>query len=170
VRAKLEAIVNVATLVTCVTICIVLLGRGAGPQVPAAPKPYKAGDTVRVRNVDYQASRQTLLMFVRSGCRFCTESMDFYKRVADSNEHGNGAFRIVALTPEDEETTRSYLNEHSIKVDGVVEVKVGETQFSGTPTLVLVGHDSKIRDLWHGKLQTGQERQVLKALGIFSGN
>jgi hypothetical protein len=36
--------INVATLVTCVTICIVLLGRGAGPQVPAAPKPYKAGD------------------------------------------------------------------------------------------------------------------------------
>jgi thioredoxin-related protein len=169
-KVRLETVTNIATIATCAVVCFAFLGRGLinPPAYPQTKPAYKAGDTIRIENVDTKGAPNTLLMFVRSGCHYCTESMGFYEHLADSAEHWKGTFRLVALTPEDESVTANYLDEHSVAVDAVVQIQTNATQFSGTPTLVLVDKDGKVREAWQGQLPVKQESRVLEALGISS--
>jgi thioredoxin-related protein len=164
---KLEALTNIATVITCAVICVVLLARtGTSDDRRGEDPSYKLGETVDIKNVDYSLAPKTLVMFVRSNCRFCTNSMELYRKIIESPAHRNGQFRVVAITPEESEVTAEYLSSHEVVVDGVVSVGQTETRFSGTPTLLVVDKRGKITGSMRGQLPEKQARELLRILGI----
>lgn len=167
----LEATANIATIVACVVIVGFLAIRERGPSAPEPEPRYKVGDRLPpVNGLRPAGSSQTLFMFLNSECRFCTDSMPFYRRLAEEARKlhaGSKGIRLVAVSRESERTTRQYLAEHELPVDRVVEIPPTERRVnvSGTPTLILADANSTVRAVWVGRLDAEREREVFSAIG-----
>ena len=131
----------------------------AGPPTPAA---YKIGDRLEeVIGLDVTLAKKTLVLYLRSKCKFCTASMPFYRTLAQRN----GAVQLAVVGPESEEVLRDYVVQHSFVPDAVVSVPVGRLRFGGTPTLALLDTDGRMLAIWRGQLPPDKEAEVRQALG-----
>jgi hypothetical protein len=148
---------NAALIATCMLACGVMLYRISSVQTASAtasvPYGLKAGDTIKLPKPISSSARYTLVMYVRSTCHFCTESMSFYQGL--SQEHAAGAkWKWVVAAAEPVAAARAYLASHKVVPDDVLSVEPGVP----TPTLVLVDQNGIIKKVWMGALdQLGQE-------------
>ena len=158
--AKSQLVLDTFASVAMITVCITLLwgqvvrrappagdaAEGAGAvRVFREPPAYSVGDVFgTVEGFDAAAAPMTLAVFLRSGCRYCTESMPFYRRLAATERRA----RIVVFGAQTVPTLTAYLDEGGFKPDQVLQVKAGVLKFYATPTLALVGSDGKIKGVW----------------------
>lgn len=158
---KLDVIVNVAILVTCIVASVLMLERYQAEQSPAPDRqPFKLGAQIdNVSQAAYATSPYTLLMFVRSSCHFCTASMPFYKTLTVHNSPLN-KLRFVVADSEPSQMARAYLAAHEVRVD---DVTPGPSDVP-TPTLILVDKSGVIRAFWVGQLNDSGEREVKATL------
>ena len=56
----------------------------------------RVGAKVPLRNVEWSANRQTLILYVKKGCRFCTDSMPFYREL--TKETSRKRTKIIAVS------------------------------------------------------------------------
>ena len=159
-RPTPSELASVSIMLTCGVMIWSTL-RSSVPPPPAGGETYAVGETFGpVAAYDFSAAPKTLVLFVRSGCRFCTESMTFYRQLCESA----GRIQIIAVGHESEQVLRDYLARHEVQVDGVYSVPHGSLKLSRTPALVLVAASRKVERLWRGKLQTAAlEREVVLA-------
>ncbi len=62
------------------------------------PPRYAIGDRLdNVSEFDELVSQPTLILFVNSECRFCTESMPFYRRLLADRRPGGSDLSVVAV-------------------------------------------------------------------------
>src|SRR3990170_2033038 len=95
--SRLERVANVAVILTCLTVTGHILHRYMSPSGPAPT--YRAGEHIpEATGLGVKANRQTLLLVTASTCHFCTESMPFYRKVAEAARGAGTA--LVAATPE----------------------------------------------------------------------
>jgi hypothetical protein len=172
-RIKLDTVVNLVTLLTCAVV-VALAARPtitrSGPP-PAVPKMFQKGDIFPVFD-GLTASRRdkTLLFVVRSGCRYCAESLPFYKRLT----HDVGAAADLAVvTTDDRATAQRYLDENQLPIAQVASVPADrrtDLRIPGTPTLILVDGHRTIQKMWLGRLDAAGEADVYATLGLSARN
>jgi peroxiredoxin len=123
--------------------------------------PYQVGERIpEIQGVDFSRAPATLVMVLRESCPYCTASMDFYKRLADSARRG----RLVVLSSDSPDVITAYLEKHGFEPDQTLSTS-SSLRISGTPTLLLVDRDRVIRQSWSGRIERpSQERDVLNAL------
>jgi peroxiredoxin len=158
------AIVGVARLTVGVPAVARLDARQALPTAIAPEStggPYQVGERIaEIQGVDFSRAPATLVMVLRESCPYCTASMDFYKRLADSSRRG----RIVVLSTDTPEVITAYLQKHGFEPDQTLSTS-SALRISGTPTLLLVDRDRVIRQSWSGRIdRPSQERDVINAL------
>jgi hypothetical protein len=125
---------------------------------PTRPQSYKEGDLLEIPGLNLLGS-QTLILFLRSQCQYCTDSMGFYRRLGDAQRKT----RVVVLGYEPEDVLRTYLDAHAVRVDQTVSVTPKGLKFRGTPTLMLVGPAGIIRRVWFGKLPSlADESEIIE--------
>jgi hypothetical protein len=168
---RTEVLANVAFIVLCIILIVkALTGPAETPAAAAvraaapAPRPmYQPGETIAVPGVDFAKADRTLLLVIRSTCKYCTESMPFYKDLAgDRRPAGN--VRIVALSPDEIPISHAYLGTYSVKLDEVVKVPLTALKVRGTPTAILVDKVGTVLNLWPGMLDAARQQEVLVAL------
>jgi peroxiredoxin len=115
-----------------------------------------------LQGIDWSKSRQNLVLALSTGCRFCSESADFYRRLVPSAA-SNGT-RVLAILPQPVSGGRSYLEGLGVPVSDVVQSPLSAVEVSGTPTVLLIDGQGKIRKAWVGKLRPEQEQQVIAGL------
>jgi len=115
-----------------------------------------------IDSVDYGASRTTLVVAVNSVCRYCTDSMPYYKEIADAKLKG---VRIVVVSPDPIETTRQYLENFKVSADQIVQAPLVPLGITATPTLLVVTQDGALEQRLRGKLDDQQESALLVVLG-----
>jgi hypothetical protein len=129
---------------------------------PSGSERYQSGEKIGViPGFDPNGSERTLILFLRSGCVYCTQSMDFYKRLAAIP----GRPRLVVMGPEPEQTLRDYIKQYGLTADQVLTVLPPAVKFRGTPGLALIRADGTVEAAWLGKLEDEREQTVIKALG-----
>ena len=129
---------------------------------PARGSGYQPGEKIGViPGFDPKGSPKTLILFLRSGCIYCTNSMDFYKRLASMPKR----HRIVVMGPEPEQTLRDYIKQYGLAADQVLTALPPAVKFHGTPGLALVRADGTVEEAWLGKLENDREEKVIKAFG-----
>jgi hypothetical protein len=110
----------------------------------------------------WQDSRDTLVIAVRYGCPYCEASWPFYSEIwaagsAVPREH----LRLIFVSPDN-----AYLASHTvppgIPMDSIRSNVIFPIWITGTPTMMLVDQRGVIRDVWRGKLNRGQEQEVLQ--------
>lgn len=129
---------------------------------------YRLGDKAPLPDeIKYADAKQTLVLFVRNTCRFCSASMPFYKRIAESQSRSAHRLRLVAASTDSTDDTAEYLGKHHLSVDQIVsfDYDPNVVKVAVTPTLVLVDSNGVVQNLWRGEQRPTGEQKIFAALG-----
>ncbi len=110
--------------------------------------------------LDLALAPMTLVMYLNTRCKYCDESMPFYRSLGQQAPQ----IRLVAVGMESTEELERYVLEHGFRPAQVLSIRPGTTRLRGTPTLLLIDASARITGVWLGKLDPQRELEVAKAL------
>jgi hypothetical protein len=162
-RVSSDTIVNALIVATCCVVLAVTLQRartvGSGSTPLAA---FEAGERAEpITGVRYDGARLTIVLYVKSTCPYCTNSMPFYARLRATAEALAGT-RMIAVSSEPSDQLARYLNTYNLRVDQVIGGFTGRAL--GTPTVVVVDGGGVVRGSWVGQQRTDGESAIVAAL------
>jgi len=163
-----DSIVNAAIIVAALaTVAGWTWYWWSAPAPTVLPPQYEIGDTLSdVQELKPFKGDRTLLLFLNSSCRFCTESMPFYRRMMTTHR-GERAERVtvVVVGRQPIDTMREYLNQHDVFVETIIAIEEGSNfRQHVTPSLILVDPSQRIRQLWRGKLDLPAQEVVISEI------
>jgi hypothetical protein len=139
-----------------ISIVVVVVGFSARSYIGEFFHP--AGMTSAFKDVNWSRNGRTLVFVLSTKCHFCEESAKFHQELARyCGDHG---ISTLAVFPESTMEAVSYLKKNNINVDAVRQKPIGDLPVTGTPTLLLVGADGKVREIWIGELTPLNQRAV----------
>jgi hypothetical protein len=112
--------------------------------------------------VDFGPSEKALLIGIRNGCHFCDEEQPFYQKLIAASKRKN--VKIVFLLPDDPTLETDYIRSNNLQNSTVQKSDFSLLHILGTPTILLVGKDHKLRSYWIGKLSPDGESEVLASV------
>lgn len=121
------------------------------------------GSKVQISDVNWQLNKQTLLLVLRNGCHFCSDSAAFYQRLAAERGIKTHA-KLVAVLPGTGNDSRKYLDHLGVPIEEVRQAGLGALGVAGTPTLLLVNDKGVVTHSWRGQLPPQQEEEVINVL------
>lgn len=161
---RLEVAANLATLVVCVLIVAVLAKRYFGDSHAERPRSFAAaevvvGQKVDLDGVDWKAVRgRTMVLVLRIGCRFCSESATFYKTL---QEAAKDRASLIAVFGEPLPAAKRYVEELGLSLPIIADVDPTKLGVLGTPTLILADEKGGALRVWRGMLDPSREAEVL---------
>ncbi|HLG17506.1 MAG TPA: hypothetical protein VJH03_23885 [Blastocatellia bacterium] len=160
------AIIALAVIAGFVLIRNHLLERTLPPQAARRPDPPvipPAGTKIFLPGVSWDQSERTLLLVLSTDCRFCAESADFYRRLAQETA-ASPSTRLMAVFSQDTEGARKYLSKLDVPVNDVKQSPLSSVGVRGTPSLLLVDNSGAVTESWFGRLSAAKETEVLNRL------
>jgi thiol-disulfide isomerase/thioredoxin len=172
--SKIEKITNIAIVIVCCAVTADLVARrfgdgppaATGPRQPAPRAEYAIGEAFPdLPGLTLASDRPSLILFVKETCKYCTASMPFYQKLAQTVRDGGDNVALVGVCPDSTDQCAGYLQRHDVKVDRVVGIPptTAMLKVTATPTLLLIDR-GKVASLWKGQLQPDRETEVLAAL------
>lgn len=162
---KLQRAANVAILVVAtVTIGIWIHHFYLRPEPAAGPVgAYAPGETFpEIPNVEIRGAERSLVLFLSSTCRFCTDSMPFYQQLVSRRDSARSPVRIIALAREASETFETYLRAHRLTVDQVIALApTAHPKLRLTPTILELDSHRVIQRAWTGAVSEQAAAQIL---------
>lgn len=174
VSKKIEMAANIAIIVVALILGGILVkqyyfddnrdvrGVNAELRIPA-------GTRIPLPDIDWADNKQTLLLFLSTDCRFCSESAPFYQRLVQATI-GQRDIRLVAVLPQEVNRSREYLKELGLSIEEVKQASFKSIGVRATPTLTLVDSAGVVISAWIGRLAAGQESEVLSRLKVDGGS
>jgi hypothetical protein len=107
----------------------------------------------------------SIVVALSTSCRFCTESVPFYKRLAAMNEVREGRLQFSVASVQAERQMRAYLTTHDLSLDGrevIVPISESALRVAVTPTVILVDRSGIVVRTWQGRLDPSAEDDVVK--------
>lgn len=162
IRRKTEIAANIATFAVAIIVGVILVNRHffttKSTPLPTVP----IGTKISIPNIDWSKNKQTLVLALKEGCKFCTESSPFYQRLITNVASKN--IQLVAVFPHSVETGGKYLEELKISISNLRHIPFDTIGVSGTPTLLLVNNEGEVTAGWIGRLPEEKESEVLNSL------
>jgi thioredoxin-related protein len=94
-------------------------------------------------------------------CHFCKDSLPFYKDLAQLENTKPGQFQMVAVSPEETETTTKYLLENHVQFNRIESAPLESIDVQGTPTVFILDSTGTVRKVYFGKLQLAQQQELI---------
>lgn len=174
---KVQLAANISIVVIAVLMCVVTVKLFFPTSLPVRignipPRPDTSASTstltpvgkaLPLENIDWKASKKTLVLYLSTSCHFCNESSPFYRRLVEKAVDNRG-LKLVAVMPEDTSEARNHLQELGVNISDVYSAEFGSIGVNATPTLLLVDDSGTISDMWRGKLTSQKETEVLDKL------
>lgn len=161
---RIELAANILIIVAATLILGVLAQRyffSTPKAFPGARSPA-VGNKLQLANFDWSKSDKNVLIVLQQGCRFCSESADFYRNLIRQTEGKNVNF--VAVLPQSQEESKKYLNDLNIAGIEVRQAALDALSVGGTPTIIVADAGGKVTGVWLGKLPPEKENEVLATL------
>lgn len=142
----------------------ILLARSAPP--PPAPRPVvEPGTPVALPAAATEgATAGSLLLVLSADCRYCTESMPFYRTLAARPEVQSGRVRMSVVSMQPLAEMQDYLQRHGLSPAHVMSVPESGLRVGATPGIVLVTRGGVARESWLGVVPPREEKRVIDAL------
>jgi thioredoxin-related protein len=161
---RIETFANIAIIIVAILLGYFLIQKFFFQQnlQPQPPIEIVKGTKISLPDVDWQANQKTLLLVLQKGCKFCTESMPFYKTLVEkAKEKG---IKLVAVLPNSREEGSQYLRENGVEIQDVKQSQLNSINVWGTPTLIFVNENGEVANSWIGKLPLEIEKMILNQL------
>lgn len=156
---RVELFANIAIILITILLGYFLIQKFFFQQNPQPPTEITKGTKIALPEINWQINSKTLLLVLQKGCRFCTESMPFYKTLAEkAKEKG---IKLVAVLPNSREESLQYLKENGVEIQEVKQAQLNTINVRGTPTLILVNDKGEVEHSWRGKLPSNKEVEVI---------
>jgi len=164
----IDWVVNIALLIA---VMYAFTARGVASPTSAQLPPYIQGEVVpALPGADYAAVDQTVVLFLRSSCIYCEQSLPFYRRLVEARELRRASIRLVGITLENKEILDAFLVKGSVKLDATASVDVGDwKKLAKTPTVIVVDREGRVVKSWVGLLAPPLENEVLQQLKLRTG-
>lgn len=167
-KSKLEVAANLATLIVCVLVAVVVIRDHLMPaSAPADPESIQPGDRLEaLAPIVSEDSDQTLILALSPACRFCNESLTFYRSLTDARDERHADVSILAVVNSEmarEEQAR-LLQQAGVEVDRLVTVDFPSLNLLVTPTVLAVDQELEVEHVWFGKLSVDDEEAVRNAV------
>lgn len=164
VNQRVELITNVAIIIVAVLFGYFLVQKFLFPNQNQSQlqKEIEEGTKISLPNVEWQSSQKTLLLVLQKNCKYCTESMPFYKiLVQKASEKG---VKVIAVLPNSLEESNQYLKENGVQIQEIRQTSLNTVNVRGTPTLMLLNEKGEVSNSWVGKLFPDKEQEVISQL------
>jgi rhodanese-related sulfurtransferase len=161
---KAVKLINLAILLAGLLLTGILIRKLYFPVAATYDYQLATGARLSIPELDW-ATGPTLLLAMRTDCKFCTESAPFYRRLASAVRNERKA-RIVVVFPEHENGAEAYVRQLAITADEVRYVSLDSLGIKNTPTVAIVNDQGAVTNFWVGRLPPRGESAVMKALSI----
>jgi hypothetical protein len=165
-RPSLEKLSQVAFLAMCIAVTAVAVQRLAvarSVRPDSAPPPIAEGTRLALHsNLQPGTAKASLVLALSTNCQFCTQSMGFYRRLAELDVVRDGSLSLGVASIQPPDQMREYLSTHRLAIASMAQLRESGVSIQGTPTLVLVGADGLVRKSWGGQLSSDGEQDVIK--------
>ena len=164
----IEHIANVLIIVVAVLCLAVVAQRYFRPEQPPQPPTAPAfktpaiGSTISSLDVDWTRNKKNVLLVLQEGCRYCTESADFYKTLVQQTK--DKGVSVTAVLPQDSEVARKYLDKLQLSEINTQQSALNSLDVSATPTLIVADDKGQVEKVWVGKLPSEKQNEVLAAV------
>ncbi len=164
----LDKAANVAIVVVCAAIAGDIALRHFRPQPaqaqgPQRPPEYKPGEVFpAIDGFRQEPGKSALLLFVRSTCRYCADSVPFYQELVKEVRASKAQVQVVGVCLEPGDKCAEFFESHEIALDTTVGAPQGVPRIAGTPTLVMLDQAAKVKQVWIGALAAAQQKAVIR--------
>jgi thioredoxin-related protein len=160
--SRIEIAANLAIIFVAIAIGGVLV-KNYYFTPSTTPKAPVKGKQISISDIDWQAKEQTLLIVLKEGCSFCSQSAPFYQKIAqEAGDQKNQ--ELIIVSPQEVDKTLNYVKSLSVPINNVKQVSLDSLGVSGTPALILVDKEGRVISSWIGKLPPEKETEVLNQL------
>jgi hypothetical protein len=164
-RTLLQRAGDVVFIICCVCLAGVAIAntfrRGSGEIPGARADVIPAGASYD--EYKHQTASRTLVMYLHPSCRYCTQSMPLYRRLAKVAEAGRDRLHIRAIGNVEQPQLERYLAENGVQ--GVEARKQPPPpKVAGTPTLFVLDRDGRVLQSYAGMLSDDQEKALFELL------
>jgi len=170
-----ETIANVALTAMCLVVTFVVAERYLLPSFfnKGVASGYNVGDMLSAAANELPLSRVPLsaVVIVSSDCRFCLESVDFYRKLSALRRKKPGSFQTIFLGMADPDDAGAFVDAYQLSSDHVGALPADvRARIPGTPALFLVSDQGRVTGSWVGKLTPTDERIVLESVSRAFGD
>jgi thioredoxin-related protein len=165
VQKKIELFANIAIILVAVILGYVLVKQFVftpAPTPPGQTKQPEIGAKMALPDTDFSQKDKTLILALKKGCHFCSESAPFYQKLAQIAAEKN--VRLIAAFPHSVEDGQGYLKELNVPVNELKQGDFAALSVGGTPTIILTDKNGEIKKVWLGKLPPEKENDVINSL------
>lgn len=168
IKHVLEVTTNMAVLVAAIMLVAVFVRSyfATDPTKRTAAAGKLASDTAigEIKDLDLADTPRTLLMVLSSDCKYCIQSVPFYKTLSAMRDSLAGRTKIVAIFPQDEQDVKAFLQEHQLEIEFRADVDFEKLGVSATPTLILLDSRRNVLNSWLGSLSKGEQEELAKTV------
>jgi thioredoxin-related protein len=120
------------------------------------------GSKVSAVDVDWSKNKKNVLLVLQVGCRFCSESAEFYQTLIQQTK--DKGVSVLAVLPQSKEEARKYLDNLQLSNLDTKQAPMNTLDVSGTPTLIIADDKGQITNVCVGKLPPEKQNEVLSLL------
>ena len=157
-RDKIEVLSNIVVIVVGLLVgSLVVKNYFLG--TPSAIEMLRPGDQLEpIGDSKWGTYGGTLVLALRTGCRYCDESAPFYRTLAGNNP---GQGRLVAVFPDKHPDVEVYLESKGLSIESIPQFPLEKLKITGVPTLILADVDGRVVKTWRGVLTPSAQEEVL---------
>lgn len=158
IKSRIDMITNILTIIVALGLIVLFIQRYLVANVDGPLEPV-VGEVASIPDFDPSGNGKNVLLVMMKGCRFCEESMGFYKTLLAQRPLLGTDF--MAVFPHDTEETKTYIAAYGLGHINVKHARLAELNVGSTPTIIVTDSRGVILRVWIGKLSEEREREVL---------
>ena len=158
-------VLNIAILLAAVVLSVVLIKKYFF-QLPQNSD-YRLATNARlvIKGINWADSEQTVLLALGKECKFCSDSAEFYRRLA-AGISSQSNFRLIAVFSEKDSEGEAYLKQLQVPVREIRYVSLSSLGIRNVPTLAILDRNGAVTDMWIGKFSPLEESALMAKLGL----
>jgi len=129
----------------------------------ALPRGPAEGSEVSLPDINWSETNESVVLALSNQCHFCTESAPFYQRLTNELSQRKDV-RLIAVFPQEMVKGKEYLDKLGVPIKDVRQATLNSIGVRGTPTLIIVDSNGKVRQAWIGRLSPEREAEVLNKI------
>lgn len=163
---KLETVTHVFLIGLCCLAGGLLIEQrffASPPETGTASASDLVGREVNLPGADWQAAPFSVVLQISSTCRFCNESMPFYKQLIAARQIQTAKVPVIVASGDAVAVIRKHLEDHQVIVDKVLHSRL-ESFGTPTPTVYIVDSKGVVRRVFIGELDSSGQKELLSII------
>ena len=158
-------ILNVAILLVALVLSALLVRKFFFEPAPTPNYQLADNATLSINGINWADSDRTVLLALAQECKYCSDSAEFYRRLA-AGIASQSSTRLIAVFSEKESGAEAYLKQLEVPIREPRYLSLASLGIRSVPTIAILNRNGVVTDMWLGKLSPLEEKAVLSKLGL----